>query len=222
MQGANGANHRLILNGESGEILDSGRSLIRIHGGRQEVYNNKSKKYEAISNAALKKTHGCLRCLDGDVKSLKEITDGLKAIDPEEFGGKLTVIDDLVEKDGEYKLPVEAAAAEGNTEKVSSKSTFFTTVLTLVTIPITTVFGNSDTAEQNIEILRDPRGNNRVTKDADGDGYTYMRPEPGKGEPTRIDAGETIELLQTEGEYTKIKYGNKTGYIKNKYISKNR
>ncbi len=36
---AYGPNARLNMNGESGEIVESGRSAIRIHGGRQERYN---------------------------------------------------------------------------------------------------------------------------------------------------------------------------------------
>jgi RHS repeat-associated protein len=100
-----GPNARLRLEGESGEIIVSGRSLIRIHGGRQEQYNEETGTWSEIKNAGLKKTHGCLRALDADMKSLKNVTDKLEANDSKENGGKLTVIDDLVDVNGTFVLP---------------------------------------------------------------------------------------------------------------------
>lgn len=100
-----GPNYRLVLIGESGEIIESGRSDIRIHGGRQEIYDTKTKKWVPVEDPKLKKTHGCMRCLDTDIKKMKEITDELEKNDTKEHGGKLTVVDDLVEKNGEYVLP---------------------------------------------------------------------------------------------------------------------
>lgn len=108
---AYGRNPRLALTPESGEIKESGRSDIRIHGGRQETQNKKTGKWEPIANAGLKKTHGCMRCADGDVKTLKSTTDGLQSGDKEEKPGKLTVVADLqkVEVQGpmpdRYELP---------------------------------------------------------------------------------------------------------------------
>jgi hypothetical protein len=95
---AYGKNPRLALNGESGEIKDSYRVAIRIHGGRQEIYNEETGSWEEVKTPKLKKTHGCLRCYDEDIVTLKSITDKLIADDPEETAGTLTIIDDLVEK----------------------------------------------------------------------------------------------------------------------------
>ena len=92
---AYGPNHRLILVGESGEIIDSGRDLIRIHGGRQEVYNRETGEWEQAKSTRLKKTKGCLRCFDSDILTLKSITDALQEDDSEEKGGKVTIINDL-------------------------------------------------------------------------------------------------------------------------------
>ncbi|SNS77754.1 RHS repeat-associated core domain-containing protein [Ekhidna lutea] len=92
---AYGPNHRLILNGLAGEIVDTGRDLIRVHGGRQEKYNSETGEWELISDAELKKTYGCLRSSDCDIKTLKEITDELMANDAEEKGGVLIIRNDL-------------------------------------------------------------------------------------------------------------------------------
>ena len=100
-----GPNARLVLNGESGEIQESGRSEIRIHGGRQEIYDEKTDKWVPVKDPKLKKTHGCMRCFDSEIKKMKEITDNLEKNDPNEFGGKLTIVDDLVEKNGAYVIP---------------------------------------------------------------------------------------------------------------------
>jgi len=59
-----GPNARLKLDEESGEIIESGRSLIRIHGGRQEEYDDKTGEWKRIDNATLKKTHRCMRTSD--------------------------------------------------------------------------------------------------------------------------------------------------------------
>ncbi len=96
-RGSYGPNPRLALTPESGEILESGRDLIRIHGGRQEVYDSKTGLWKPVKNPELKKTEGCLRCSDINIKALKEITDKLMKNDKEEKGGKLTVLDDLEE-----------------------------------------------------------------------------------------------------------------------------
>jgi RHS repeat-associated protein len=96
-RGAYGPYHRLALFAESGEIKKSGRNAIRIHGGRQE----------GEDNPILKKTHGCMRSFDDDIKKMKEITDNLETLDPTEKGGKLTLTDDLVEFNGEYILSSE-------------------------------------------------------------------------------------------------------------------
>lgn len=93
-----GPNPRLILVEESGEILESGRDKIRIHGGRQEVYDGNTKEWKRDEALILEKTKGCLRAFDSDMTKLKEITDELAKNDSEEHGGKVTIVDDLKEE----------------------------------------------------------------------------------------------------------------------------
>jgi len=100
-----GPNDRLNLTPESGEIVVSGRDLIRIHGGRQETYNAATGEWVANENPVLKKTHGCLRCFDADIDALKTNTDNLETNDVLESPGKLNIVDDLIEKDGNYYTP---------------------------------------------------------------------------------------------------------------------
>ena len=118
---AYGPNHRLVLNGESGEIKESGRGDIRIHGGRQEEYNSETKQWEEIESPILKKTHGCMRSFDEDIAKMKEITDKLEEDDPTEKGGKLTIIPDLKEQNGEYKIPTPNLQTVGNIKFDSNK-----------------------------------------------------------------------------------------------------
>jgi len=92
---AYGPNPRLILVEESGEILESGRDLLRMHGGRQEVYDPITKEWSTTNSLILEKTRGCFRVFDTDMIKLKEVTDNLMVTDPEELGGKVTVKDDL-------------------------------------------------------------------------------------------------------------------------------
>jgi RHS repeat-associated protein len=98
---AYGPNPRLVLNGKSGEIKDSGRDLIRIHGGRQEVFKNG--RWIPNPNPSLNPTQGCLRAYDSDMVSLKEIVDGIMDEDPEEYGGELNIVDDLQFVPAPYK-----------------------------------------------------------------------------------------------------------------------
>jgi RHS repeat-associated protein len=119
---AYGPNHRLILNGESGEIKESGRGDIRIHGGRQEQFNSETKQWEEVQSPILKKTHGCFRSFDEDVAKMKEITDKLQTDDPTEKGGKLTVIADLKEVNGEYIIPTENIPVSKPVENKSVES----------------------------------------------------------------------------------------------------
>lgn len=93
-----GPNARLNMEPESGEIEDSGRDKIRIHGGRQEIYNSTTKEWEPVSDPQLKKTYGCLRTYDSDMISFKQITDNLQANDSEDLPGKVTILDDLEQK----------------------------------------------------------------------------------------------------------------------------
>ena len=92
-RGAYGPNERLVMNPESGEIVESGRDNIRIHGGRQEKKNpdgSWSKNY-----TGLKKTYGCLRASDEDMKTFKAFTDYLESTDDLEKAGKVIVKDDI-------------------------------------------------------------------------------------------------------------------------------
>jgi hypothetical protein len=53
--------------------------------------------WKPVKKTKLMPTQGCLRCVDDDVKTLKQVTDDLMKKDKEEKGGKLTVLDDLIE-----------------------------------------------------------------------------------------------------------------------------
>ena len=66
-----GPNARLNMTPESGEIEESGRDAIRIHGGRQEVYDSKTGKWTPSDSPELKKTNGCLRAFDTDMSAFK-------------------------------------------------------------------------------------------------------------------------------------------------------
>ena len=88
-----GPNERLVMIPESGEIVESGRNDIRMHGGRQEKKNPDgtwSKKY-----TGLKKTYGCLRASDEYMKTFKAFTDYLESTDDLEKAGKVIVKDDI-------------------------------------------------------------------------------------------------------------------------------
>jgi RHS repeat-associated protein len=76
----------LLRNEEFGEINESERWNIWIHGGRQE---------DEDDNPELVKTHGCLRANDKSMSEFKTITDNLMANDPEELGGVVSVKNDL-------------------------------------------------------------------------------------------------------------------------------
>ncbi len=88
-----GPNPRLVLTTLSGEARESGRSEIRIHGGRQEdAYGgNSSRTLEELPS-----TRGCLRAMDDAMKTLKSLTDKLEQNDSEETPGILTVTADPV------------------------------------------------------------------------------------------------------------------------------
>jgi RHS repeat-associated protein len=92
-RGAYGPNERLVMNPESGEIVESGRSDIRIHGGRQEKHNPDGSWSK--NNTGLKKTFGCLRAYDEDMKTFKAFTDYLESTDDLEKPGKVIVKDDI-------------------------------------------------------------------------------------------------------------------------------
>jgi RHS repeat-associated protein len=82
---------RLVMIPESGEIVESGRNLIRIHGGRQEAYDPETGNWIPIGNPELKKTGGCLRAFDKSMKEFKNITDNLQKNDKVEIPGKVVV-----------------------------------------------------------------------------------------------------------------------------------
>jgi hypothetical protein len=116
---AYGPNERLNMVGQSGEIITSGRSDIRIHGGRQETYDTQTKTWTSVENPELKKTYGCLRAFDTDMAEFKQIVDDLQTQDSLEMPGEVNILDDLVkvvtprgtdnfiEVKTEYRLPSE-------------------------------------------------------------------------------------------------------------------
>ena len=91
-----GPNDRLIMNPKSGEIIESGRDNIRIHGGRQEV-KMQNGDWQRKEGAKLAKTYGCLRASDDDMKTFKTYTDHLEATDKLETPGQVIVKDDIEE-----------------------------------------------------------------------------------------------------------------------------
>ena len=94
-----GPNPRLNMEGESGEIVDTGRSHIRIHGGRQEVLDGND--WKPVKTPELKKTYGCLRAYDVDMAAFKSTVDAIAESDPSDTPGRVVVLDDLVK----YYLP---------------------------------------------------------------------------------------------------------------------
>jgi len=90
-----GPNDRLVMTPESGEIVDTGRGDIRMHGGRQETHNTETNTWSADANPSLEKTKGCLRAFDTDMASLKTTTTNLQTNDKQESPGKVTVVNDL-------------------------------------------------------------------------------------------------------------------------------
>ncbi|RTQ46082.1 hypothetical protein EJV47_23305 [Hymenobacter gummosus] len=90
-----GPNPRLQLNPLTGEIVDTGRDLIRVHGGQQEKFDPRTGKWTPVKNPQLVRTWGCIRAFDADMVRLKAITDNLQKNNPDELGGVLKVVDDL-------------------------------------------------------------------------------------------------------------------------------
>lgn len=88
-----GPHARLNMVGSSGEIINSGRTNIRIHGGRQELLQNG--EWFSIPDPQLKKTYGCIRAYDTDMSTIKSLTDCLMAQDDSEIPGYVEIVDDL-------------------------------------------------------------------------------------------------------------------------------
>jgi hypothetical protein len=79
-----GPNPRLVfepITGNKDEAAKSGRSAIRIHGGRQEGYEIKT----------LKRTQGCIRVWDDDAKALYDWWVDFKKNNPNVKPGKVTI-----------------------------------------------------------------------------------------------------------------------------------
>lgn len=94
-----GPNPRLVLEAESGEARESGRSQIRIHGGRQEdqvrVPGSKRTKWVKRKNMQLKDarpTLGCLRALDDVMRELYQRTRQMETASSEERPGHVYVV----------------------------------------------------------------------------------------------------------------------------------
>lgn len=94
-----GPNYRLNMEPLDGEIVSTGRTLIRIHGGRQEKFNAKTGQWERVKNPELLETEGCLRAFEDDMIKFKSITDLLQEKDSSEKPGIVRITDDLVQKD---------------------------------------------------------------------------------------------------------------------------
>jgi RHS repeat-associated protein len=123
-----GPNATLTLIPLSGEIKETGRTGIRVHGGQQEELTELG--WVAVNKPKLIKTHGCLRAFDDDMATFKDITDDLMENDSKEFGGKLTVTNDLEswqknesnKKESNVNAPEEDNSAKADATKVSTPS----------------------------------------------------------------------------------------------------
>lgn len=85
-----GPNPRLAfepVKGSGDEADKSGRSLIRIHGGRQE----QKKTYTEIADAELKRSSGCIRVFDADAKSFYDWWVEYHKTNPTIKPGKVTI-----------------------------------------------------------------------------------------------------------------------------------
>jgi hypothetical protein len=133
---AYGPNPRLILNPESGEIVTTHRNEIRMHGGRQEEKDEETGEYTPLDNPTLQKTHGCLRAFDDDMEKVKDLTDNLMADDDQEYGGKLTVVDDLVKHDDGQYLPPGEGEEEGSSSAPPTITVWDPATFTFRTIPV--------------------------------------------------------------------------------------
>jgi hypothetical protein len=114
-----GKNYRLVMIPESGEIIDTGRDLIRIHGGRQEIYDKENDVWLEVPTDELAKTEGCLRASDADMIGFKNAIDDLRKKDKSDTPGKVFVFDDLEEKitpdsdDNKVEVTVTYSVPEG-------------------------------------------------------------------------------------------------------------
>jgi RHS repeat-associated protein len=95
-----GPNDLLYLEYLGGE--GKSRSQMHLHGGRQEVYNSNTCKWERlpIDYDGLWNTLGCIRIMDDEIAELKKLTEELELNDPTESGNYLKVIDDLTKSKG--------------------------------------------------------------------------------------------------------------------------
>jgi hypothetical protein len=98
------------MNGIEGDIIESGRNGIRIHGGRQE--DQISGQWKTKNSPKLNKTRGCLRAFDTDMAAFKQITDDLTDNDPLDFGGKVTIKNDLKQKRINLGIPYKAGSTK--------------------------------------------------------------------------------------------------------------
>jgi len=96
---AYGAQPRLAFEPVAGEALASGRSAIRLHGGRQEelVTDPETGKRRWVRRRgatleSLPPTQGCLRALDDVVRELRRRTEELESADPQEQPGVVRVV----------------------------------------------------------------------------------------------------------------------------------
>ena len=86
-----GPNPRLSfepINGSGDEADKSNRSLIRIHGGRQEDKTT----YQPLSNPVLKRTQGCIRVYDTDAKDFYDWWVKFHKANPNVKPGKLKIV----------------------------------------------------------------------------------------------------------------------------------
>ena len=74
---------KVLMDGVFGEIIDSGRSLMRLHGGGSGLRRRNQNPYAPDHD--LLPTQGCVRMKNGDVNALIDAIKGLPKDDPLEF-----------------------------------------------------------------------------------------------------------------------------------------
>jgi hypothetical protein len=76
---------KIRMHGVYGEIIDSHRSLIRLHGGGSNLLKRNPPKDPYDLDQDLLPTGGCVRMKNGDVNGLIQAINNLPADDPLEF-----------------------------------------------------------------------------------------------------------------------------------------
>jgi RHS repeat-associated protein len=86
---------KIRVHGVYGEIIDSGRSLIRLHGGGTNLLKRKPPEDPYDLDQELLPTGGCVRMKNGDINGLIQAIGNLPKDDPLEFIGNAPYLNGL-------------------------------------------------------------------------------------------------------------------------------